>query len=263
MRLFLILYLFPITLFSQEKIALYYANNEFLPTAEHIKKIDSLKSVYKPESITITLKGYANEIGNEEANLKLSKKRTEFIAQQFDEYTISSMISKGEMIGDLEQNRRVEIEININKIAKSKKVKSDSLIIETNQNSKINDFEELNIGDKIELKNIFFFPGNDLIKNSSTESLKELVSFLNLNKDVKIRILGHVCCPPGKNLSIDGINTRTGKQNLSKARAKRVHDYLVSKGIKRNRIKYEGLASMFPLKKGDEFDRRVEIEIIK
>ncbi|PTM08139.1 MAG: hypothetical protein DA407_08815 [Bacteroidetes bacterium] len=89
------------------------------------------------------------------------------------------------------------------------------------------------------------------------------MQFLNNNSKKRIKILGHVCCTKYKNRSIDGINTRTGKRNLSSDRAKSVYLYLIKKGITKKRLKYESLASKFPLRKGYDFDRRVEIEIIK
>jgi len=90
----------------------------------------------------------------------------------------------------------------------------------------------------------------------------ELFLFLSDNSKKRIKILGHVCCSEYNNPSIDGVNSRTGKRNLSIARAKSVYLYLIKKGIHIKRLKVEGLASRFPLGKGDDLDRRVEIEIL-
>ena len=59
----------------------------------------------------------------------------------------------------------------------------------------------------------------------------------------------------------EAINLRTGKRNLSEARAQELHNYLVKKGIDKKRIRYHGMAFKQPTGLGDQFDRRVEIEI--
>ena len=84
-----------------------------------------------------------------------------------------------------------------------------------------------------------------------TESLKkETFSFI---------IQGHVCCTEGE---LDAIDRKTNERNLSIARAKFVYDYLLSQGIKKSRMSYEGLAHKFPLGGSEDKDRRVEILIL-
>jgi len=73
-------------------------------------------------------------------------------------------------------------------------------------------------------------------------------------------IQGHICCTSD---NLDGVNLLTGKRNLSEARAEAVYDYLVTNGIAKKRLKYEGLKNKFPLDKGDKFDRRVELKVTK
>ena len=47
-------------------------------------------------------------------------------------------------------------------------------------------------------------------------------------------IQGHVCCTEG---TLDAVDRKTNKRNLSIARAKYVYDYLLKKGIKKSRIR--------------------------
>jgi len=56
-------------------------------------------------------------------------------------------------------------------------------------------------------------------------------------------------------------NVRTGKNDLSEARAKSVYNYLQKHGISNKRMRYIGMAYRNPTGKGDSYDRRVEIEI--
>jgi outer membrane protein OmpA-like peptidoglycan-associated protein len=269
MKLLLFILFIPNIIFAQNDtntVTLYYANNQFKPSVSHFKTIDSIKSIYKPDEIRIQLKGFANEIGTHEFNLNLSQKRVDFIANAFSTYEITSTLAKGEINGDLTLNRRVEIEISINpspiiEVTEVHQIESIP-IIEQKIEENINNFTDLKIGKKLALNNIFFTPGSDYITTESEPSLNELYKFLEENSKTKIQILGHVCCPQYKNPSIDGVNSRTGKRNLSEARAKRVYFYLIEKGIEKSRLKYKGLASKYPLGKGDDYDRRVEIEII-
>ena len=55
---------------------------------------------------------------------------------------------------------------------------------------------------------------------------------------------------------------KTNKKNLSIARAKFVYDFLLEKGISKERMSYEGLAHKFPLGGSEDKDRRVEILIL-
>lgn len=265
MKILYFILLLPLILTAQvkkEKITLFYANNEFIPTTKHLKTIDSIKSLYKPEEFSIILNGYSNEIGKSAYNLKLSEKRVNAIANEFIGYNITSFTAKGEIEGNLVTNRRVDIEIKISrpKIEQKAVEPIDSILIV--KDTLLNNFNQLKVGEKIALNNIYFIPGTDLIKDESNKSLNELLSYLRGNSEKTIKILGHVCCTKYKNRAIDGYNTRTGKRKLSSDRAKSVYTYLIKNGIHKRRLKYEGLASKFPLNKGDDLDRRVEIEII-
>jgi outer membrane protein OmpA-like peptidoglycan-associated protein len=97
--------------------------------------------------------------------------------------------------------------------------------------------------------------------DESKEALEQLVDFLKRNPDVKFKLIGHICCgdpmKPGKDLK----NVRTGKENLSEARAQAVHNYLAKQGIETKRMRYIGMAYRQSTGRGDKFDRRVEIEI--
>ena len=72
-------------------------------------------------------------------------------------------------------------------------------------------------------------------------------------------IQGHVCCTEGES---DAVDRKTNKKNLSIARAKFVYDFLLEKGVSKERMSYEGLAHKFPLGGSEDKDRRVEILIL-
>ena len=93
--------------------------------------------------------------------------------------------------------------------------------------------------------------GSKRVLDNVAETLKkESFSFV---------IQGHVCCTEGES---DAVDRKTNKKNLSIARAKFVYDFLLGKGISKERMSYEGLAHKFPLGGSEDKDRRVEILIL-
>ena len=117
------------------------------------------------------------------------------------------------------------------------------------------------VGEKIALAGILFYPDQDVIMDESVPALERLIGLLNYHRNLKFKLIGHICCGDPERPAMDVINTRTGEKNLSEARARSVYLYLLKKGIDRRRMRYIGMAYRQPTKKGDEFDRRVEIEI--
>jgi outer membrane protein OmpA-like peptidoglycan-associated protein len=98
--------------------------------------------------------------------------------------------------------------------------------------------------------------------NESKKSLKKLLTFLQQYPNMTFKLIGHICCGDPDNPGIDFTNLRTGKKNLSEARAQYVYNYLIKKGINKNRMSYKGMAFRQPLGRRSTNDRRVEIEII-
>jgi outer membrane protein OmpA-like peptidoglycan-associated protein len=79
-----------------------------------------------------------------------------------------------------------------------------------------------------------------------------------LYPDIRIKITGHT----------DNVGNNEYNLNLSKDRAKSVKGYLVSKGVKENRIEIDGKGETEPLKSNEtesnrSINRRVEFEIIE
>lgn len=113
-------------------------------------------------------------------------------------------------------------------------------------------------GEKISLNNIFFkFAEFELLKESYNE-LNRLVELLNNNPKMQIQINGHT----------DNIGSITNNYRLSLKRANSVAEYLIDKGINKNRIKVKGFGETKPIvdnksESGRTKNRRVEFEILK
>ena len=223
--------------------------------------IQSLKDI---QIERISIYGFTDDRGTDNYNLALSQNRANAIKKIFsrfgvDDNLISNVDGKGEVllrVVSLDNlniirglNRKVEINI---EYPKNEEVKEE-------ENKTTNFLSgDLSVGDKITLDNILFKTGYSSLENESIEVLEGVASDLLKRKDIYFTIQGHVCCT--KN-SRDAIDKRTGKRNLSMARAKYIYNYLIRKGVKRNRMRYVGLRNKYPLGGATKYDRRVEIKI--
>ncbi len=261
MRFLHFIYLcFPFVVLAQteHKVRLYYENDMYELTDTHYKKIDSIKQVIAvSDSVMIRIEGYANAYGTDRYNLNLSKKRAMTVASLFDEETIVKTQGFGELESTSAQNRRVNIIFSYTDVVEEVSAK------EITEDVTINDLSALEVGDKAVLKGILFVGGTDRILPESTVALQELHTYLNTHKNIRIHLIGHICCHGNEDPSKDGYNMLTKRFSLSKDRAKAIYTFLIRRGIDVSRLSYEGKAYLEPLGKGDKYDRRVEIEILE
>lgn len=206
--------------------------------------------------------GYADYLGNPKHNDTLSSIRAhnvcDFLEKNgFDKNDISLCAGEGEIEtqrsksrGGNPPDRKVFIIVNgENKPAPKKKDK---------------DLADLKVNETIALNNIFFEGGLPDILPASNPALIKLLRFLQDNPTVTIQIEGHICCKDPS----DGTDEPFEKGTLSEYRAKAVYDYLVTKGIDKNRLKYIGLGTANPVVKNEQTEedraknRRVEIRIL-
>ncbi|MCX7696612.1 MAG: OmpA family protein [Bacteroidales bacterium] len=107
------------------------------------------------------------------------------------------------------------------------------------------------------LPNVFFDFDKYELKPESYPELDKLVEFLKKNPSLRIEIQGHT----------DNVGSREHNMKLSENRAKAVYEYLVSKGIDRNRMSYKGYADLYPIDTNDTPEgrarnRRTQIKIL-
>jgi outer membrane protein OmpA-like peptidoglycan-associated protein len=224
--------------------------------------IQSLKDI---EIERIAIYGFCDDRGSDSYNLILSQDRANAIKKIFsgfgvDDNLISNVDGKGEVLLRVISsdnlniirglNRKVEINV-VYKITETKGVVKDE-----KEYRFLND--KLKVGDKITLENILFETGYSYIVEESIPVLEMMADALREGDDIYFTIEGHVCCT--KNAR-DAVDRKTGKRNLSLARAKYIYDYLVQKGVKRTRMRYVGLKNKYPLGKAMKYDKRVEIKI--
>jgi len=112
-------------------------------------------------------------------------------------------------------------------------------------------------GKSVVMKNIFFDTDSYNIKSESYTELDKLVSFMTLNSGIKVEIGGHT----------DNVGQKDYNLTLSENRAKSVYDYIVSKGISKERLSYKGYGMTKPIVDNDTLEnraknRRTEFKII-
>jgi outer membrane protein OmpA-like peptidoglycan-associated protein len=113
-------------------------------------------------------------------------------------------------------------------------------------------------GQAIRINNIFFETDKSVLKPESFFELDNLVKLLLEHPQMQISILGHT----------DNSGSNEYNLKLSKARAQSVVDYLITKGITKERLSYEGYGETKPVSdndtdEGKALNRRVEFIINK
>lgn len=116
----------------------------------------------------------------------------------------------------------------------------------------------VDVGSKVVLNNIFFDLDQAVLKDASKAELERVYQVLDKNPGLKVQVNGHT----------DSQGTEQYNRKLSEQRAKAVVNYLVNKGIDKERLTYKGYGASEPAadnnsKAGRKKNRRTEIQIIE
>lgn len=134
--------------------------------------------------------------------------------------------------------------------------------VENLQNNSISDDERNSVvsreGTIISLKDLYFNTDSYEIMPKSFEELDKLYALLSSNPNLKISVNGYT----------DNVGSIKYNLRLSEQRAKAVVDYLIVKGISKERLKYQGYGEVNPIQtnetqEGRAVNRRVEVEFLK
>lgn len=115
----------------------------------------------------------------------------------------------------------------------------------------------LAVGSKIILKNIFYDFDKATLRAQSIIELDHLIQLLNDYPNMRIELSSHT----------DNKGTADYNVYLSNARSKSCVDYLISKGISKNRLEYKGYGLTQPIATNDtdagrQLNRRTEFKIL-
>ena len=131
-----------------------------------------------------------------------------------------------------------------------------SFNIET-QDSVLEVKNNIKVGEKVQLNNIFFENGRYYLLPESYAELNKLAQYLLRNPQMEVQINGHS----------DNVGSKTKILKISEQRAREVFEYLIKKGVQ-NKMYFKGYGSSVPIASNDNDidrakNRRVEFEIIK
>lgn len=246
--------LFSIVFYSQEKQSFYFDFNQSKFNATQLENVQNwIKE--NPNAEIVRIEGFCDWVGNDNYNEKLSNKRIEtFLAKVIGRLFISENLEKvgfGKKFDHNQEqnlNRRIDVYfITNNFVEEINKVKIDSLV------------KSFKVGEKVNLKNIYFIGGTGKFVPKSRPTLFELLKTMRDFPSLKIEIHGHICCNYGED-----------ERGLSKIRALAVYDFLVNNGINKKRLSYKSFGSSQPIHKIPEKNedernenRRVEILILE
>ncbi|MCK9255092.1 MAG: OmpA family protein [Bacteroidales bacterium] len=127
--------------------------------------------------------------------------------------------------------------------------------------------KDLEIGKTFNIKNINFEGGTPNFLPSADKPLQELSSLMRENPNLKIDIVGHICCHNSN--ETDGYDFTNNTYTLSKNRAEAVYNFLIKQGIDASRMSFRGVGSsqrLYPYERSaweQEQNRRVEIIVVE
>ena len=243
----------------------YFETGKFeVPEIEKNRMVLFVQSLKDIEIERISIYGFCDDRGTDSYSLALSQDRANAIKRIFsvfgvDDNLISNVDGKGEVLLRIISSDNLNIIRGLNrKVEINVTYKESEPEIEKKNKEKRFLRNDLAVGDKITLDKILFKTGYSYVIKESIPVLEKMASALRERSDIYFTIQGHVCCTLNAR---DAVDKKTGKRNLSLARAKYIYDYLVEKGFKRTRMRYVGLKNKYPLGKDPKYDRRVEIKI--
>jgi outer membrane protein OmpA-like peptidoglycan-associated protein len=273
---------------KRSEMAVHFDYDKYDIRSADARKLDSLLATLpaRKQDISIELYGHCDKRGTDTYNDALSLKRVKAVEDYLGNkgiepavlsktagYGEQRPIAEGHSETEHAMNRRVELIITI----REEVIKEDVVIVpekpvekpvEQPTEKTLRSIQDSSVkaGDKIILKNLNFYGGMHRLLPESMPVLQELLDVMNNNPKLVIAIYGHVCCVMS---DADGRDNETGLFNLSEARAKAVHDYLLKNGIARKRISYRGFGHQSPIypypensEKERVLNRRVEVMIV-
>jgi outer membrane protein OmpA-like peptidoglycan-associated protein len=262
-----------------DTVRLYFKLDVAELSKESVAMLDSL--VYYellPPSRSLFIIGYADNLGGDDYNLELSGKRAKNVQDYLAglgirKTSVKLCTGKGEVRRDKEiqggyrQDRRVDIvavgKQPINAVEPVKQPTIPPVLLTGDIDTSL---ASIKVGQTLVLRNIYFYAGRHVVKEESMTELLKLYSTLVKYPKLRIGIEGHVCCVPN---FTDAFDEDTFEQSLSLNRAKYIYEYLVEKGIRKDRLSYKGFGRTHPIVaiertlEDEDANRRVEIRVME
>lgn len=244
---FILLFFIPLISFGQTRtVQVFFKRNVSTLEQSALKTLLKLEK-NKANIQVLSVTAYTDQTGNDSINIPLAKSRMSVVVEHLKNEGISVQNSAAPAcdypksaikMSDHSYWRRVDIEY------KEIEMSAD---LEFNGVKIRNEDKDLQ---PIPLT-IEFYNASDYVKEYSLPELDKLYQFLNTNQQVEIFIRGHVCC--------------MNDYEISYLRAKTVYDYLIKRGITKERLGFEGYSNTIPLvspeltEEDQQRNRRVDV----
>ena len=119
------------------------------------------------------------------------------------------------------------------------------------------DLKQISAGSSFKIDNIYFATNSYEINQISEQVINEFINYLRVNKSIVIEINGYT----------DNVGSSSDNQVLSENRARAVYEHIVSNGIQKSRISFNGFGEDFPVdsndtEEGRSKNRRTEFKVI-
>lgn len=246
--------LMNLSVFGQTKFTVYFETDSYQLNKVELNRLDVFLNNKELEITQIV--GFCDFRASTTYNDKLSKNRALFVRnliEKLTDQTLIEIIAKGENFqqeSDLALNRKVEIYYE-DIVFETKEIEQGTTLKSQVSSAKV--------GDKLILKNLYFYNRSGIFVPESKPVLEELLAILKQNPNLEIEIQGHICCQEG-----------TDVEETARLRALAVYNYLINKGIAVKRLSFKSFGSSKPIHKIPEQNedqrnenRRVEIQIIE
>ncbi len=259
---FILLFLLNATgLHAQEKLTLFFDFNKHNLNDIATQQLQTWIA-NNPKIEVTKIYGFCDWKGTNNYNDSLSLKRVKTVFNYLkrkeikvkDGYEIKGFGEDFDQSKVQSENRKVLI------VYELKKEETPTLAAGNEENLPLAEkFKQAKTGDRIRLKNIYFYNMTPRILPKSRPVLIELLCAMQDNPNLKIEIQGHICCQ-----KVFDIN------DLSVMRARAIYNYLVTQKINRKRMTYKGYGTSDPVhpipektEAEQDENRRVEILVVE
>lgn len=242
---------------AQDTLSIYFAFDQSSPTANELKKITEFKNSYFGNIKEVS--AFCDTVGTRSYNQTLANKRLNTVLNLLGSESKNTRLNGEKEAANSKdynasQSRRVDI------IYKSKTAPAVKKTPSSWKGADVleREFGNFITGNEQEVSmdlSLLFIPGYPVLIKICEPEIVELFELMRDHPNIDAVIHGHVCCADDFKLSFD--------------RALMVTDYLIARGISKDRLQYKGHSNKDPkftpeVNEADRLaNRRVTVDFIK
>lgn len=282
--------LLPIVMAAQNEFSVYFDSNKYELKDSETDMLKAWLSANTKSKI-VAINGYTDEDGSTGFNDTLAQRRVNHVFGLVngkmmirEDFKTRSFGEKHKMQEDKAKNRKVTIyyirendlhrenEIlgikeEVKPVEKVRISYPDKIVVRDPRGERVEipldtvfmrKVGEAKAGEKLRISNLNFYENTFAIVDESRPRMFELLEIMRAHPNLKIKLLGHICCMEGD------------PRDLSTKRAKAIAMFLRNNGIEAARTSFEGLGTSQPINPLPEKDeaaraenRRVEVMVVE